>query len=361
MLWKLLGKIDRRRIDPSVLVLTDEGKYGARIRDLGIPVVAMEMSRACPSPVALVRIGRAIESQRCNVVQGWMYHGNLAATLGERLSSRRVPVVWNVRMSINALRDQKPLTAMTIWLAGKLSGLPVRIVNNSMVSALAHEKRLGFPANKRVVIPNGFDLEVFRPSDEARTRVRGELGLDDDVPLVGLIARYDPMKDHANFLQAAAILSRSVPAVHLALAGPGVDEANRALTAAISALGLRGQTHLLGCREDVPSLIAGLDILALSSCRDEGFPNVVGEAMACGVPCVVTDVGESRSIVGPTGRVVPPRDPEAFAGGLRELIGIGPAQRRLLGSQARQRIMANFSLETVARKYEQLYEQVAKV
>jgi len=358
MLYKLLSRMDRERFDPVVISMREGGPLAEKIEALGVPVHNARINLALPGPMSIWRLIRLVRYLRPDVIQGWMYHANLAAQLAGALNTEPVPVVWNIRGSSYVLRNEKPLTAATIWLGAKLSKLPVKIINNSKVSALKHEERLSYRAEKRLIIPNGFDTDVFIPSTEARISVRSELGLAADVLLIGLIARYHTMKDHVNFLQAASALLKAHPHTHFVLAGEGVDTHNKKLLELINRFGLSAQVHLLGERSDTARITAALDIASSSSAFGEGFPNVIGEAMACGVPCVVTDVGDSGWIVGKTGRVVPPRDAIALARAWQELIEMGDERRQSLGKEARQRVLENFSLDAIVRQYEALYEQV---
>jgi glycosyltransferase involved in cell wall biosynthesis len=179
------------------------------------------------------------------------------------------------------------------------------------------------------------------------------------LPLIGLVARYDPMKDHETFLRAASLLIRREPRARFVLVGRGVDERNEALVGAMRSLGLNSAVHLLGERRDVPMVMAALDLFSLSSAFGEGSPNVVGEAMACGVPCVVTNVGDAARIVGETGRVVPPRSPEALADAWWNLLALGAGERARLGVAARRRIEAGFALPNIVVQYEHLYQELA--
>jgi glycosyltransferase involved in cell wall biosynthesis len=265
-------------------------------------------------------------------------------------------VLWNIRGSHCRLADEKLLTAATIWLGARLSSRPFRIVNNSLASARQHEALLGFRRDRWSIIPNGFEVERFRPSAKAREEIRAELRLKSDSLLIGLIGRYHPMKDHSNFLSAAAILRHSVPGAQFVMAGAGIDPANHALFAQSRDLGLLDCTHLLGARTDIPRVTAALDI-AGSSSYSEAFPNVIGEAMSCGVPCVVTDVGDSSWLAGDTGLSVPPRDPKALAEAWLSLIARGPEGRQALGAAARERIVERFSIGAIAAQYEALYDQ----
>lgn len=270
-----------------------------------------------------------------------------------------IPVVWGIHHSN---LDPKGNKRTTIWTAGICARLshrvPAKIVCCADVSRAVHAE-LGYASKKMLVIPNGFDLNVFRPDPTARKSVRWELGIPQDALLIGMIGRFDPQKDHRNFVAAAARLVIDFPDVNFLLCGDGVTWDNAELVSWIEAAGVRQRFHLLGRREDVPRLMAVLDI-ASSSSNSEAFPLVIGEAMACGVPCVVTNVGDSALIVGDTGRVVLPRNPEALSAAWRELLEMGPQGREHLGQAARWRVEMNFSLPIVASRYESLYKEILR-
>jgi glycosyltransferase involved in cell wall biosynthesis len=196
----------------------------------------------------------------------------------------------------------------------------------------------------------------FRPAQESGRRIRRELGLNNDAILVGLIARYHPMKDHGTFLRAAGLVAKKHPEARFLLAGRAVASNTPDLTRALSEHGIHGRAFLLGERVDMPEINAALDIACSSSQYGEGFSNAVGEAMACGVPCVVTDVGDSARIVGTTGLVTSPGDALALADAIGQLIEGGPTLRRRLGDAARQRIENEFSLKAVSQRYRELCE-----
>lgn len=356
MLYKLLCGLDRAAFAAEVLSLTDIGPLGTRIRELGVPVHALGLRRGLPDPRALARLVRRLSHDLPDVVQTWMYHADLLGGLAAKLAGG-IPVVWNMRQSNLSPSVNRRRTLLVVRACARLSRwLPARVVCGSQAARQAHA-RLGYDATKMCIIPNGFDLTAFVPDAGARRSVRHELGLADDAVLIGLVARFDPQKDHRTFVEAAALLRRQQPAVHFVLCGDGVTWQNEALAGWIAAAGLRERCHLLGRRDDVPGLTAALDV-ATSSSIGEGFPNAVGEAMACGVPCVVTAVGDSAAVVGPTGVVVPPRDPPALAAGWRALLALGPAGRRCLGQAARRRIAERFSLPAVVAQYERLYREL---
>ena len=357
MLYKLLSRMQRGQFESFVVSLSDRGEMAERFAALNVPVHSIDMKAGRPTPAAVWRLIHCVRQIGPDLIQGWMYHGNLAAQLASAFAPVRVPVLWNVRGSHYTLKGEKPATAATIWLNAKLSGLPTKIINNSAVSALGHEQNLRYRADKRVIIPNGFDTSLFVPSAEARSSVRAELGIAEDALLIALFARFHPIKDHASFLQAASLLLKEHPNVHFVLAGKGIDSSNDSLRDLVSRSGISTQFHMLGERSDMPRLSAAMDIVSLTS-RSEGFPNVIGEAMSCGVPCVVTDAGDSSWIVGSTGRIVPPGNVSALVGMWQEMVEMGEENRQNLGRLARQRVVENFSLDGIARQYEALYEQV---
>jgi glycosyltransferase involved in cell wall biosynthesis len=355
MLYKLLSKINRERFNPVVVSLMDHGTVGDRIASLGVPVYTIGMKSGMPTPAAIWKLIRTMRQLKPDLIQGWMYHGNLAALVAKFFSSPKIPVLWGIRCSVYSLALQKRMTASIIKFCAALSRFTTEIVFVSQIAKKQHET-LGYPSEKNSVIPNGFETSLFTPSSEARLNVRSELGLAETSFLIGLIARYHPMKDHTNFLHAAALLLKSYPDVHFVLVGREVHTENKVLKNLIQDLGISQHIHLLGERRDMNRLTAALDIACSASAYGEGFPNVIGEAMSCGVPCAVTDVGDSGWIVGNTGRVVPPRSPEALAHAWKELIVLGSEGREILGKAARARIIECFSLDSVVHQYESLYE-----
>lgn len=358
MLRKLLSGMDGRQFEAHVVSLGQGGRLAEEIRSLGIPVTELGMASGRPSLGAALALCRLARQFRPQIIQGWMYHGNLAAWLAWHAAGRKAALVWNIRQSLEDLAWEKAGTRAVIRFCARRSAGVSRILYNSETSRLQHEA-IGYPSARGMTIPNGFETEIFRPDPEAGLRLRAELKLPDEALLIGLVARYHPMKDHRNFLEASALLSARNPLAHFVLAGREVDDNNVELRDQVSRLGLAGKVFLLGERRDVPALMAGFDVVATSSSNSEGFPNVIGEAMSCGVPCVVTDVGDSAHIVGDTGFVVPPADASALAQAWFELLSMAPEKRLALGERARQRVLQLYSLAQTARRYEALYADVA--
>lgn len=357
MLYRLTESMDRARYAPIVVSLTDRGIYGDRIAALGVPLHTLGMRRGKPSPVGLWGLARVLQQWRPAIVQAWMYHANMAVSVAVRLARASVPVVWNVRASLRDEGREKMATALAIRGGAYLSGSPAGIIYNARTSARQHEA-IGYAPARTQIIPNGFDCAEFRPDYLARAAMRASLDVASDEVLVGCFGRHDPMKDHGTFIRAAALALDRNPRLRFVLAGEGMDQGNAELMRTIEVQGMRARMHILGERGDMPRLNAALDISCLSSAWGEGFPNVLGEAMACGVPCVTTDTGDSAAIVGAAGSVVPPRNVPALADAIGTIAAMSADARRALGAAARARIVANYSLEAITRQYESYYGRI---
>jgi glycosyltransferase involved in cell wall biosynthesis len=341
----------------EVVSLTTENIIGKQIRELGIPVHALGLRPGVPDPRLVTRLAGVIRRFQPDLIQTWMYHADLSGGLAARIAGSP-PVIWNIRHSLGNLRDLKSSTRLVVKACALASHcLPVKIICNAQAGLRSHAA-VGYDIVKMLVIPNGFDLEEFHPDLHARLSVRHELGLPDETILIGLCGRFHPQKDHENFLQAAGILHRNNPEIRFVLWGKDVYLENTIFQQWISHYGLGECVHLLGPRTDSPRLNAALDIATLSAAFGEAFPNVVGEAMACEVPCVVTDVGDAALIVGDTGKVVPVRSASSLADAWEEMLIMPYQERILLGKNARKRMVEHFSLKKTTAAYAGLYQDI---
>lgn len=354
----LLRLVERLRVDfeQHVISLTPPGPVAEKITELGVPIASLRMSRGTPDPTATLRLAVMIRRIRPAVVQTWMYHADLVGGTASRLAGVRA-LAWGIHHSDLSSSALSHRTKGVVSLCAHLSRfLPARVVFCSNTGKHVHAA-LGYDKTRLVVIPNGFDLKVFRPDPDERARLKRELGIPSPTPIIGLVARLSPEKNHAGFFAAAGILHRHQPDVHFILAGRGVQPGNKQVEQWIWDAGVEDVTHLLGERSDVARITAALDIASLSSWT-EAFPNVLGEAMACGVPCVTTDVGDASLIVGDTGRVVQPGDPKALAQAWEEILSLSTKERQALGEAARARIAQHFEIGAVARRYAALYTEM---
>jgi glycosyltransferase involved in cell wall biosynthesis len=357
MLRKVVAATRQHGILHSVASLVDGGVVAAQLASDGVQVKSLGIRHGKPDPRGLTRLVQWLRRERPDVVQSWMYHADLLAGVAA-FAAGRFPVIWGIRHSDVDPRHFKRLTRWTRSACARLSSvLPSRIVSCAESAARSHEA-LGYSSDRIVVIPNGFDVARLVRDPDAGARIRDGLGIPNGAPVVGVLARFNPDKDHATFLDAAALTKAGRRDVHFVLAGDRVDESNAALRARIDALGLR-DIRLVGHRTDVPALLSAFDLLALPS-RTEGFPNVLGEAMSCGVPCVSTDCGDAREIVGDTGRIVPPQDPSALSRAMLEVLALSSSERAALGAAAARRIRDRYDMRIIAERFARLYRDIAR-
>jgi len=349
MLRKLVAASNRTQFKHVVVSMLEDSAGMDAFMTEGIKVHSLGMRRGSFTPRAILRFLGLLRREAPHVVQTWLYHADLLGLAS--LVASRAQLVWNIRSSFHDGLFELAPKACAVF-----SRMPSAVVVNSESGRRLHEQ-FGYRPRRWHRIANGFDVDVLRPDALARRSVRQALGIPPHAPLIGLVARFDPLKDHGTFLHAAGVLARTDATAHFVLIGSGVVPENPVIDQLRRQEGLADRLHLLGERHDIPALTAALDIASLSSYA-EGFPNVVGEAMACGVPCVVTDVGDCRLIVDETGVVVPPRDPKALAGGWQRLLQIGAEARSRLGEAARERIKRYYSLSHVVNEYEGLYRSL---
>jgi glycosyltransferase involved in cell wall biosynthesis len=358
MLYKLLAATDPTRIENVVISLTGEGTLGQSIRDLGIRLHLLGIKKDLSAVSSLFQLIRVLQREKPQVLQTWLYHADLAGFVAGKIA--RIPtILWNVRCSNTGPVYASGQGRALLYSLTKLSRRPEAIVINSRAGIEFHEG-LGYRPKRWELMPNGFDLDKFKPDPGAGEWLRAELGVAPDAPLIGLVARFDVLKNQRNFLEAAVVLRKSDPNARYVMVGRGIEADNPLFAEMISELDLWDVVCLMSERQDVSRITAGLDIAVCSSIS-EGFPNVVGEAMACGIPCAATDVGDTSWIIGETGRIAPPSDPAALANAWRELIDLGVELRMKLGRAARRRVVENFSMPVVARNYQAMYEGFAGV
>jgi len=292
------------------------------------------------------RFVAALRVARPAVVYGFLPTGQLLASAAGALVGSRV--VWGIRSTALDWSHYDRMTRLSYWVTGWLAGRADALVANSSQGAAGHVSGRSIRARVRV-IPNGIDVSRFRHEPPSRRRLRQEWGVEESAPLIGIAARLDPMKDHQTFLRAATRVRQQRPTARFVVVGDGSATYRATLVSAAAALGLGDAVLWLGDRADLPAVYSTLDVHCSSSRFGEGFSNATAEAMACQVPCAVTDCGDSAQIVGETGRIVPPGDDVALAAAIDELIA---ADRSQLGLMARRRIESRFSLDAMVRQTE---------
>ncbi|MFT4171204.1 MAG: glycosyltransferase [Rhodocyclaceae bacterium] len=350
-LLRLLSRFDRTRVVPTLIVLGREAALVDAFRAIDIEPLMLGLR---PGRWPVGEIGRFLASVRAaqpDLIQGWMYHGNLAASFAAaRLG---LPACWSVRDTPDAAHAHSLFTRAVIRASGWYARRTARIFNVSARSADYCAAHLGWPRARLEVLPNGIDADEFRPDVARRAEARAAWGVRDDQPVIGMVARWAPVKNHALFIAAGRLFVAAHPDAVLVLAGKGLAPGNAELATLIAAAGLDGHLRLLGPRSDVAALYPGFDVATLSS-RSEGFPNVLAEAMACGVPVVSTDVGDARDIVGGGGLIVE-ATPEAMSAGWQQAW----AARHTHATVARARILERYALDTVAAGLQARYIALA--
>ena len=343
-----------------VISLMGRAQLSARIEALNIPVEHIRLLPGKLQPIKFLKLIRIIRSYEPDVVQTWLYHSDLLGSIATRLAGR-IPVVWGVHHSTTDKQSVSQSTWGVVRILSHLSAhVPSKIVCCSQAAFREHVA-LGYPKEKMAVIPNGIDINRFKPNISARILLRKELALSNNTKLIGMFARYHPQKDHLTFLQAAGILVRLNPNVHYVLAGEGVDISNNDMRTQISEQGLEDNIHLLGSRHDMPLLAAGIDIATLSSSYGEALPQVIGEAMACGIPCVATNIGDTEVLVGKGGIIVQPKDPQALVDAWQSILELSDEQYRRLSNLARERIVELYNSRDMIREYESVYRMFKAV
>lgn len=359
MLARLIQR-ERAAGDVSeVVTLMPAGVAGTRMIAGGVSVRSLGMAQGLPSIAALGRLAAIVRASAPDVLVAWMHHAQAAVQLALLGVGRRPPVIWNVRHSLGGLAHEKRLTRATLRGLAAWSRSPAAIVYNSEVAARQY-RAFGFRPRREIVIPNGFVVDAPTDRAAARTRLEQRFAVPPGTLAIATIARAHPMKDVPTLVAAVArVLAAGVDA-HLLLVGDGMDDPAGGVAAALATLP-KDRWSVAGHRGDVGEWLGGLDMVVLPSAWGEGFPNVVGEAMAAGVPCIATDVGDAGALVGDTGRVVPPRDPAALARAILDVAGLGAQGRMALGDRARARIVRDYAIDAIAGRYRQLYADPAGV
>lgn len=346
-------------VEHEVISLKGEGFYGKQLLAAGVTLHYFDFGRffQLRSFSELFRLVRVIASLSPDVVQTWLYHADLIGCVAARMAGCR-RVVWGIRTGTLSPLLISRFTMLVAWLCARLSSVVPSAIVTCSVQAASEHKRMGYEASKFEVIPNGFDLDVYRADPAGRQETRRAWGVGPNDVLLGCVARWDRYKDHPNLLEALSIVISKGVTVRCVLVGGGLSASNGTLLKLLAKYNLQSSVILAGSRSDIPSVMNALDLHVLPSVS-EAFPNVVAEAMACGVPAIVTDVGDAALIVGTTGWVVPPQNPEKLAYAVLEAVAaIGSqthADRRI---SARKRIEQNFGLNQMTRSYVNLWKAV---
>ena len=353
MLVRLLEGMDRQRFDNIVVSLLRIDTFAPTLHKLGIRTETLDIRGGASAILSVPRLVRLIKAARPDLVQTWMYHSNLLGLLAMRLAGD-APLSWSVHSSELDFSTYSIGLRLLFKLSVRTASMPKATVFTSHVARQWHDS-LGFKPQRWQYVPAGVDISIFRPNSPSRASLRSELRLPPDALIVGAVGRFHAQKDYPTFLRAFAMLRRDVPGAHAVMVGINVTPDNRVLAQLVHSLGLGDKVHMLGLRSDIRSILAGLDLFVLASAFGESCPTVLIEAMACGVPCVATDVGDAPRIVGDTGKIVPPSNSSALAAACAEVLGNRCANS---SAAARRRIEERYSLEIMTKGFADLFEDL---
>lgn len=340
------------RCEHVVVSMMDEGKYGSLLNLAGIEVVCLHMPRGRLTLSGVLKLWGTLRDKKPDAVQTWMFHADLVGGVTARLAGI-TNISWGVHSSILEPTKVSFSTRMVAKIcAGLSSWVPKNIIYCAERSRIIYEK-LGYSADKGIVIPNGYDISEFQVDMQLASNVSNELGLDGRVPIIGMVARFDPQKDHQNLIKALALLKKREASFCCLLIGSDITKENKQLVSWIADNELTDEVILLGKRNDIPAIMNVLDVHVLSS-FGEAFPNVICEAMACGTPCVTTDVGDSGFIVAETGWVVPPENPVCLADSMAAALHEIKSETLAWDNRKKacfKRIVENFSISKMVESY----------
>ncbi len=357
MLLKILSQDTEN--EHCVISLTDGGSLKNSYEETKHTLHTLGLKRGKLSFSALKKLATLIHIEDPDIIQGWMYHGNLAALAGKICGFSRASLYWNIRHSLHDLKHEKKSTAWVIRLCGFLSFLPKKIIYNSHMSQIQHQKHF-YSARKSVILPNGFDIDKFSPNASSRMKWRKEWSCEEETKVYGMIARYHPMKDHETLLQgfAKALENKKIKA-KLVLVGTNVDESNSTLSTLIEKLSLKDHVVLMGERRDINEILPAFDYAILSSAWGEGFSNFLGESMACGIPAIATNIGDNARIIDEYGIIISSQNSDQLSNAIITMSNIDQDDYHRLSSACRIHINDNFTIDKITHDYLSLYQQKA--
>lgn len=349
-LYRLLCTMQSLDYAFFVIVLSEPGYYSSKIKELGIPIYHLDIKKAhtIKTTYRLITLIRKIKP---DVVQTWLYHSDLFGGLIAKCCGVK-KILWGIRCEGVGLKRKtraiKSFCALLSWV------IPNLILTNSQIALNKHH-RVGYRHKKMRVVYNGFDIQAFYPN-KSSPKMIGDIHLPSNALVIGTLARFHKDKDYATLLRAIEPLCLAHPHVYFVLCGQGCCEDNGELRTMRKALTYPERVLLLNGVSDTNTYLNTLDIFVLSS-QTEGFPNSLGEAMLCGLPCIATDVGEVKEMLGETGLLVPPQDPEKLTSACLSLINQSEQVRTQLGALARLRIEERYSTENNTKRMMGIYEQ----
>ena len=358
MLYRLVKHHSQLGNKCAVVSLGSRGDFGERITRSGVELHTLGMRRGqTPSLAHLRHLQKIVRTLGPSIIQGWMYHGNLAASFSIISRPRSIPVVWNIRQSLGPSSEESRRTRRVITAGKILSRLPSGIIYNSRQSLDQHTQ-LGYQNSNSLFIPNGFQAEELKKSQTKRSLLRAKYGIGFNTRVIVHIGRLHLKKDHKTFLKAFAKVLQCRPHVRLLMAGRGVSVETAMFREAMQSASFKKAAVLLGENNDVNGVLSASDIFVSSSSWGEGFSNVLGEAMAHGLACISTNVGEASAMLYESGEICAPSDAEALADSMVRMIDESNDQLVRRGERARATIERKYSIKSISQEYLNIYDRL---
>jgi glycosyltransferase involved in cell wall biosynthesis len=336
-----------------VVSLREKSYYGELFESRGFNVTCLNLHKPINLLPGLIKLFFLTRRFKPNLIQGWMYHGNIFSFIASRSSLSKINLVWGVRQSIYSIKKEKFLTRITIRLSVLFSSFPDSIIYNSIKSKEQHEN-YGFDSKNGLFIPNGFDMKTWKSSKNTRKAIRSDLEINSNTFVIGYIGRFHKMKNIPMLFKVMNEVLKSNENILFLIAGIKTIKDNQSLFDLYKKLP-PNKVKYLGIRRDIPNIMNCIDLLCLTSSWGEGFPNVIGEAMSSGVPCISSDVGDSAIVIGETGWVIPPDNAQALQSAINLAIGESKDLYQDRSSAATKRVLDNYQLKTVVQKYIEIY------
>ena len=356
MLHRLI-KFKPELIDSTIVVsLTDDGKIGLMLKDMGVTVISLEMHNWFSILSVIFKLKKIIQKEKPKIIHTWMYHANLLGGIAALMANNK-NIIWSIRRS-NLKYSESISTFFVMKIGALLSNIIPRKIVSVAESGVKNHEKYGYKKNKMIVIPNGFDLIKLKRDLLQRKIIRRKLDIFDDQLIIGSVGRFHDSKDYESLVASAPAVIRKFKNIKYMLIGRDIDSKNFTLMNWIAKTGYSSHFLLLGEINDVAKYMSAMDIFCLSSIT-EGFPNVVGEAMSMALPCVVTDVGGIKKLVGDTAIIVEPSNKQMLSQGLCEMLSHNTVKRNKIGLKGRQKVEEEFPLSLICKKYYDLYASMS--
>ncbi len=335
-----------------VVSLTNNGKIGEALEEIGVKVVCLEIKSWSSIFKTLLKLKKIIQNERPTIVHTWMYHANIFGGIAAYLAKSQ-NIIWSIRRS--EFTRKESLSTFVIMKIGAMfsSTIPKAIVHVAE-SGLKNHQKYGYKSNNTLVIPNGFDLEKLKYDQSARKKIRNELNLSNDQILIGCVGRFHVSKGYETLISSSANVLKLHKNVKYLLIGRNLDKRNSILMEWINKTGFPEKFIMVGEKRNIAEYMNAMDVFCLPSIT-EGFPNVVGEAMASGLPCVATSVGDVEKITGNNAILVKPNNNELLSKGLNKILSMGNKKRKIMGLNGRRKIEKEYPINLICEKYYNLY------